>query len=122
MMDFSSPLSSSVQRRQNGYNVQDQNEMVSQLQVATNASHPSAQHLTPFVLLAQGANFDLKMEVHGLKDELSRLRKQNPGDESGDLERNKALLMKARHAIGKLQVADDSKPRILSITLLPHVC
>ena len=64
---------------------------------------------TPLTLLwwpyaAQAANFDLKMEVHGLKDELSRLKKQGARDDSGELERNKALLMKARHAIGKLQV------------------
>lgn len=39
-----------------------------------------------------------------MKDELSRLRKQGTKDDSGELERNKALLMKARHAIGKLQV------------------
>jgi len=48
------------------------------------------------------------MEVHGLSEELTRLRKQkgnDGGDNSAELERNKSLLVKARSAIGKLQVA-----------------
>ena len=105
-MDEFSPLkvSAAAQRRQQGYNLQDQHELVSQLQVQPTRTEFCVESTLNLPSCSQASNFDLKMEVHGLQEEMNRLRKGGATDKSEELERNKALLVKARHAIGKLQV------------------
>ena len=46
---------------------------------------------------AQAANFDLQMEINGLREQLGP-------NGAAEAERNKVLLIKARQAIGKLKV------------------